>query len=60
MTSAFTHIHTHDGTVLARCPRTGVIASGRTLDEAVAELRRLIASHTHAGAARHPREGIAA
>lgn len=36
------HIVTQDGTILARCPHTGAIASGRTLDEAAAELRRLI------------------
>ena len=46
--SAFISIRTQDGTVIARCPRTNVIASGRTLDEAFAELRRLIGSHTHA------------
>jgi hypothetical protein len=60
--SAFTHIITQDGSVLARDPFTGQIASGRTLDEAFAELRRLAASHlhVHARAARHPREGLAA
>ncbi|MGB3897018.1 MAG: hypothetical protein WA973_00510 [Mesorhizobium sp.] len=47
MTQAFTHIRTADGTVLARDPITGVVASGRTLDEAFAELRRLVASHAH-------------
>lgn len=46
--SAFTHIRTTDGTILARDPMTGQIASGRTLDEAFAELRRLVGSHTHA------------
>jgi hypothetical protein len=60
MTQAFISIRTQDGTVLARDPLTGLIASGRTLDEAFAELRRLVGSHTHAYAARHPREGIAA
>lgn len=73
MTSAFTHIRTADGTVIARDPETGVVVSGRTLDEAFAELRRLTASHTHAcetdkmvnlsslsRTARHPREGMAA
>lgn len=40
-------IRTPDGTVLARCPRTGVVASGRTLDEAVDRLQRQ-SSHTHA------------
>jgi hypothetical protein len=46
--SAFTHIRTADGTIIARDPLTGLIASGRTLDEAFAELRRLVGSHTHA------------
>jgi hypothetical protein len=46
--SAFTHVLTQDGTLLARDPRSGLIASGRTLDEAFAELRRLVGSHTHA------------
>lgn len=45
------HIRTPDGTVLARCPRTGVVASGRTLDEAVDRLQRQ-SSHTHACEAR--------
>ncbi len=42
MTSpSLTSIRTHDGTFLARDPITGIVASGRSLDEAVAELRRL-------------------
>lgn len=48
MTQAFISICTQDGTILARDPLTGLIASGRTLDEAFAELRRLVGSHTHA------------
>lgn len=46
--TAFISIRTQDGTVLARDPNTGQIASGRTLDEAYAELRRLAGSHKHA------------
>lgn len=43
MTSpTLSHIRTHDGTVLARDPATGIVASGCSLDEAVAELRRLL------------------
>lgn len=60
MTSAFTHIRTADGTILARCPLTGIVASGLTLAEALAELRRLTASHAHTCEARHRREGMAA
>ena len=73
MTQAFIATITHDGHVLARDPVTGVVVSGRTLDEAFAELRRLTASHTHAcetdkvvnfsslsRTARHPRGGVAA
>jgi hypothetical protein len=60
MTRAFLSIRTQDGTVLVRDLVTGQIASGRTLDEAVAELRRLTASHAHTCEARHRREGIAA
>jgi hypothetical protein len=51
---------THDGTWLVRDLTTGIVASGRTYAEACAELRRLTASHTHACAARHTREGLAA
>lgn len=58
--TSFVHTTTEDGTFIAHCPRTVVIASGLTLDEAVAALRRLTGSHTYACAARHPREGIAA
>jgi len=60
MTPAFTHIRTADGTIIARDPLTGKIASGRTLDEAFAELRRLTASHAHTCEALRSREGIAA
>jgi hypothetical protein len=42
--SAFISIRTQDGSILARDPDTGLIASGRTLDEAFAELRRRIAA----------------
>jgi hypothetical protein len=55
-----TAIATHDGVWLVRDHATGIVASGRTYPEAVAELRRLMASHTHACAARHTREGLAA
>ncbi|MGN6772028.1 MAG: transcriptional regulator [Rhizobiaceae bacterium] len=34
---------TEDGTWLARDPRTNVVTAGRTLPEAIAELRRVIA-----------------
>lgn len=43
MTPAFISIRTQDGTVLARDRLTGIVASGRSLDEAFAELRRLLA-----------------
>jgi hypothetical protein len=42
MTPLVTHVATQDGTYLVRDTRTGVTASGRTLDEALAELRRLL------------------
>lgn len=35
------NIRTPDGTVIARCPRTGAVASGRSLDDAVINLRSL-------------------
>jgi hypothetical protein len=41
--TAFIATITHDGTILARDPVTGVVASGGTLDEAFSELRRLLA-----------------
>lgn len=41
--SAFISIRTQDGVVLACDPETGLIASGRSLVEAEAELRRLLA-----------------
>lgn len=51
MTSpSLTSIRTHDGTVLAREPATGIVASGRTLDEAVAELRRLLSQTSRSAA----------
>jgi hypothetical protein len=37
-----TAIRTQDGTFIVRDPDTGLTASGRTLDEALAELRRLL------------------
>jgi hypothetical protein len=40
--SAFTYIRTPDGTVIARDPETGVTASAVTVEEAFAELRRLL------------------
>ena len=40
----FTTTCTQDGNWLARCLRTGLTASGATLDEAVAELRRLLST----------------
>lgn len=48
MNPAFTHIRTTDGTVLARDPLTGAVASGRSLEEAFAELRRLSAQRAAA------------
>jgi hypothetical protein len=39
----FTHTTTSDGTVIAYDPVTGTSASGPTIDEALAELRRLLA-----------------
>ena len=41
--TSFTFIITEDGTILVRDPFTGAVASGRTLNEAFAELRRLLA-----------------
>lgn len=43
-------IRTHDGTVLARDLATGIVASGRSLDEAVAELRRLLSQGSRSAA----------
>lgn len=42
MTSALTTIRTADGTVLVRDSRSGLVASGRTLADAIAELQRLL------------------
>lgn len=42
MTPLVTHVRTHDGTVIVRDTRTGKTASGRTLADALAELRRLL------------------
>ncbi|MCO5147530.1 MAG: hypothetical protein M9895_15290 [Aquamicrobium sp.] len=60
-TAGFPAIRTADGTVIVRDPKSGLAASGRSLVEALAELRRLLA-HRHAEARRAPpaREGAAA
>lgn len=42
MAAAYTHITTADGTVIIRDLETGITASGATLAEAYAELRRLV------------------
>lgn len=47
-TAGFPAIRTADGTVIVRDPKTGLAASGRSLVEALAELRRLLA-HRQAG-----------
>lgn len=52
--TSFPCIRTEDGTVIVRDPRTGLAASGRSLVEALAELRRLI------GPLPHARKGVAA
>lgn len=59
--SGFPAIRTADGTCIVHDPKTGLAASGRTLVEALAELRRLLA-HRRADARRAPpaREGAAA
>lgn len=41
-TAGFPAIRTADGTVIVRDPKTGLAASGRSLVEALAELRRLL------------------
>ena len=41
--NAFQTLRTEDGTVIAYDPATGTVASGKTRDDAVAELRRLLA-----------------
>lgn len=53
MTAGFITITTADGTVIATDPDTGMSVSGRSLIEATAELRRVLARmargvHTHA------------
>ena len=48
--TSFPHIITEDGTVLARDPATGIVASGRTLGEAVAELQRLLSQTSRSAA----------
>jgi hypothetical protein len=57
--TGFTYVWTEDGTVLLRDPITGISVSGRTLADALAELRRRL-SHVHARAARGAQEGLAA
>ncbi|TPM25691.1 hypothetical protein [Mesorhizobium sp. B2-3-4] len=42
--TAFTFIRTADGMVIARGTVSGLTASGSTLDEALAELRRLLSN----------------
>lgn len=42
MTPLVTQVRIHDGTVIVRDTRTGLTASGITLAEALAELRRLL------------------
>ncbi len=42
MAAAYTHITTADGTVIIRDAQTGATASGPSLAEAYAELRRLL------------------
>src|SRR5690606_9240865 len=42
MSAAVTHIRTADGTVIIRDVETGITASGLSLEEAYAELRRLL------------------
>ncbi|WP_181257406.1 hypothetical protein [Pseudaminobacter soli (ex Li et al. 2025)] len=44
MTTAFPSVRTEDGTVIVRCPKTGLAVSGLTQAGATAELRRLIAA----------------
>ena len=45
MTStSFRYVRTEDGTVIALDPETGISVSGRTLAEAIAELRRLLSA----------------
>lgn len=57
-TAGFPAIRTADGTVIVRDPKSGLAASGRSLVEALAELRRLLA-HSAAGveAASTPQPG---
>lgn len=58
-----TYIRTQDGTAIVCCLNTGVSASGRTVADAHAELRHLLAhAHAHADARRagRTREGATA
>lgn len=52
----FSVIRTQDGSVIAFDPATGLSASGQTVPEALAELRRLVA-HTRARAPAGPARG---
>lgn len=40
--SGFPAVRTEDGTVIVRCPKTSIAASGPTLADALVELRRLL------------------
>jgi hypothetical protein len=44
MTVPFPCIRTEDGTVIVRCPKTGLAVSGHTQEWATSELRRMIAA----------------
>lgn len=55
--SGYPCIRTADGTVIVRDPKTRMTASGRSVVEALAELRRLLShthTHTHTDARRAP------
>lgn len=43
-TAGFPCIRTADGTVIVRDPKSGLASSGRSLVEALADLRRLISA----------------
>lgn len=55
--AGYSSICTTDGTWIARDLATGITATGRTLDDALAELRRLLASFVKPA---QPHEGAAA
>ena len=53
--SGYPCIRTADGTVIVRDPKTRMTASGRSVVEALAELRRLLShTYTHTDARRAP------